>query len=44
MKKILTAMALLLAISGLRGAADFVPADRFPKTMDTLCKEISKLK
>lgn len=33
-----------MAISGLKGAADFISADRFPKTMDTLCKEISKLK
>lgn len=33
-----------IAIAGLKGAADFVSADRFPKTMDTLCKSIFKLK
>ena len=33
-----------LDVDGIKGAADFVENDRFPKTMDTLCKEISKLK
>lgn len=33
-----------LDVDGVKGAADFVENDRFPKTMDTLCKEISKLK
>lgn len=33
-----------LDVDGVKGAADFVENDRFPKTMDTLCKEIFKLK
>ena len=33
-----------LDVDGIKGAADFVENDRFPKTMDTLCKEIFKLK
>ena len=33
-----------LDVDGVKGAADFVENDRFPKAMDALCKEISKLK
>lgn len=33
-----------LDVDGIKGAADFVENDRFPKTMDTLCKELFKLK
>ena len=33
-----------IEVNGVKGDTDFVENDRFPKTMDTLCKEIFKLK
>lgn len=33
-----------IEVNGVKGDTDFVPNDRFPKTMDWLCRDIFKMK